>query len=121
MKAAGKYNETWDDVNMKNWDTLNQGVVELSPIEYKSLEELSTPYVAGIKPSFVAGNINPNTGQKLNYTLGWNAITVNDLMRSLNPGMNDILNTPQGKKWLDTYRIDVATTQPNLSAEQQEL
>lgn len=121
LKAAGKYNETWDDVDMKNWDTLNQGVVELSPIEYKSLEELSTPYVAGIKPSFVAGSVNPNTGQKLNYTLGWNAITVNDLMRSLNPGMNDILNTPQGKKWLDTYRIDVATTQPNLSAERQEL
>lgn len=116
LKAAGKYNADWDDVDMKNWDTLDKGVVDLSPIEYKSLEELSTPYVAAIKPSFVAGNINPKTGQKLNYALGWNAITADDLMRSLNPAMNDIIKTPQGEKWLDTYRTAIAKSNPNKDA-----
>lgn len=120
LKAAGKYNEDWDDVDMKNWSTLDQGVVGLSPIEYKSLEELSTPYVSALKPSFVAGNVNPNTGEKLSYTKGWMAITDQDLKRSLNPVMNDIIKTPQGQKWLDTYRAAASRVNPNADAAQKE-
>lgn len=120
LEAAGKYNKDWDDVDMKNWSTLDKGVVDLSPIEYMSLEELSTPYVSALKPSFVAGNVNPNTGEKLSYTKGWMAITDQDLMRSLNPVMNDIIKTPQGQKWLDTYRAAASRVNPNADAAQKE-
>lgn len=120
LKAAGKYNEDWDDVDMKNWDTLNNGVVDTSPMQYISLEELSTPYVSNLKPSYVVGNVNPNTGQKSPYTQGWMAITTDDLMNSLNPAMNDILSTPQGQKWLDTYRIKAARMKPELDNVQKE-
>ena len=45
MKAAGKYNDAWDDVDMKNWSTLDQGVVGLAPLEYRSVVEIVKPFL----------------------------------------------------------------------------
>lgn len=110
MKASGLYNYNWDvykdksgnikQFDVSNYDTLNEGILDqLSPIQYKSLREIVQPYVEGIKPTFYAGNVDPNTGIALAFTKGYQAITKKELSNVLDKSYDEILATPQGQMW----------------------
>lgn len=110
MKAKGLYNYNWDvykdksgnikQFDVSNYDTLNEGILDqLSPIQYKSLREIVQPYVEGIKPTFYAGNVDPNTGRALTFTKGYQAITKKELSNVLDKSYDEILATPQGQMW----------------------
>lgn len=118
LQAEGRYDKRMDSIDMRNWDTLNQGMItELSPAPYKSLLEVVKPYIDGLKPSFVEGNVNPITGQKLPFAMGYNAITADDLDRSLNMYKNEIVNTPQGRMWYEDTAKQVLAINPNATQE----
>lgn len=52
MKAQGKYNPNWDDININLWDTSNKGIMtELSPLEWMNANQLSNVYFDNLKPS----------------------------------------------------------------------
>lgn len=110
MKAKGLYNYNWDvyedaagnirQFDASNYDTLSEGILDqLSPIQYKTLGEIVKPYVDGIKPTFYAGNVDPNTGRSLPFTKGYQAITRNELSNVLDKAYDEILATPQGRMW----------------------
>lgn len=126
LKAKGKWKDSWDvyfnnDGSMSkfdatSWDTLNQGVLDqLSPVSYTSLFDIVNPYVKDIKPSFIEGNVNPITGQKLSYTKGYNAITEKDLNNILERSVNEIISTPQGRLWYQDIKNAVTTANPNAT------
>lgn len=84
LKAAGKYDETWDDVNMKGWDTLNQGVVGLAPLEYRSVVDIVKPFL-------------DNLGEK-SYRTGtgyiWKGKNKDMVEHQVQQNMSSILNSP---------------------------
>lgn len=118
LQAEGRYDERLDPIDIRNWDTLNKGMIPLlSPTPYKSLLEIVKPYVDGLKPSFIEGNVNPITGQKLPFAMGYNAITADDLYRSLDMYKNEIVRTPQGKMWYEDTAQQVLAMNPNATQE----
>lgn len=111
--AENRYASWMDDVDIANWDTLGKGIMtELSPIAYKSLQELGEPYTKDLKVRYYGGNQDPVSGQKRAWTNGWMAITPEDIARSLN--YEQIINSPQGAAWRERY----ARMNPNLTADQ---
>lgn len=111
--AENRYASWMDDVDIANWDTLGKGIMtELSPIAYKSLQELGEPYTKDLKVRYYGGNQDPVSGQKRAWTNGWMAITPEDIARSLN--YEQIINSPQGAAWRKRY----ARMNPNLTADQ---
>lgn len=111
--AENRYASWMDDVNIANWDTLGKGIMtELSPIAYKSLQELGEPYTKDLKVRYYGGNQDPVSGQKRAWTNGWMAITPEDIARSLN--YEQIINSPQGAAWRERY----ARMNPNLTDDQ---
>lgn len=98
MKADGLYKESWDDINVSQWDTVNKGIMNsLSPTKYVKMHDLADPYASQLKPTFYKGR-NPITGEFMPFT-NWEAITENDIKRTLSDPkvIRDVLNTPQGK------------------------
>ena len=108
LKSKDLYAQWMDEIDMANWDTLGmkgdaQGMMtDLSPIAYKSLEELAQPYTKDLESTYYGGNKNPITGEKRDWTSGWMAITKDDVARSLRFG--EIINTPQGAAWFKRYQ-----------------
>lgn len=103
--AAGRYAPWMDKINVSQWDTLGKDrmLTTLSPMPYKSLEELGSPYVEGIEPTYYGGNRNPlNPNEVRPWTSGWNAITYGDIADSLQ--YTEIINTPQGAAWRERYQ-----------------
>ena len=122
LQAAGMWNPSrnWNNKDTLNYNTLQEGILQdISPLQYKSLGELVRPYIEGIKPSFIAGNVNPNDpSQKLPYTKGWMAITNQDLYRTLNEKVNEIVQTPQGYAWYKDIADTVRSVNPNATDEE---
>lgn len=117
LRAKGLFKDSWDvyfdsQGNMRkfdasNYDTLSQGILDqLSPIEYKSLRDIVSPYVDKLKPHFIQGNVDPLTGRAAPFTKGYMAITESDIRDILDRSVNEIMQTPQGQMW---YR-DIANT-----------
>lgn len=122
LQAAGLWNPSrnWNNINTSQYNTLDKGVLEdLSPLQYKSLGEVVRPYIEGLKPSFIAGNVNPNNpNQKLPYTKGWMAITNQDLQRTLNEKANEIIQTPQGNAWYNDIADTMRSVNPEVTEEE---
>lgn len=123
--AEDRYKDSWDvyrdakgqwrQFDASSYDTLNEGVLEdLSPRRFSSMFELVNPYVKDLKPSFIAGSVNPITGQKMSFVRGYNAITEKDISDILDRSMNEILMSDTGQLW---YRdIANATRMQNPEA-----
>lgn len=122
LQAAGMWNPSrnWNNKDTLNYNTLQEGILQdISPLQYKSLGELVRPYIEGLKPSFIAGNVNPNDPkQKLPYTKGWMAITNQDLYRTLLEKTNEIIQTPQGRAWYNDISDSMKTVDPNVTEEE---
>lgn len=116
MKAKGLINEEWLDPRMANWNTDSEGVMtDLAPIQYKSLQELSRPYVEDIKPTFYKGKA-PISGAKMAYT-NWMAVTPQERYKELNAHFSDIMSTPQGQKWYENIANKTKAVNPNATKE----
>ena len=114
MKSKGLFNLDWEDKRMANWNTDTEGVMnELAPIQYKSLQEITKPYVEGIKPTFYKGRA-PISGAKMAFT-NWSAITPKERFKELNMHLGDIMSTPQGKKWYETIQNRVLSSNPEAT------
>lgn len=129
LKAKGLYNYNWDiyedaagnikQFNASNYDTLSEGILDqLSPIQYKTLGEIVRPYVEGIKPTFYAGSVDPNTGKSLPFTKGYQAITKKELSNVLDKSYDEILATPQGKMWYRDIYNSMKLTNPEVTKEE---
>lgn len=128
--AEDRYKSSWDvyrdakgqlrQFDASNYDTLNEGVLEdLSPRRYSSMFEIVNPYVKDLKPSFIAGSVNPITGQKMSFVKGYNAITEKDISDILDRSMNEILMSDAGQLW---YRdIANATRMQNPGATNEDI
>lgn len=101
LKSLGKYKESWDHIDMTSWDTLGgKGVMEdTSPLEYRSLEEIGSPYTSGLKDSYL-GKID-----RYRYSVG---VDEKKIRESLNVGATDIFNTPQGQAWYRDVSSELA-------------
>lgn len=103
LQAAGRYKRSWDPIDIASYRTLGpegQGIMsELSPLEYQSLEELTTPYAESLKPGYI-GHVDP-----YRYYTG---ITEEDVRRSLEPQFESITSTPQGQAWMRDVAQELA-------------
>lgn len=95
LAAAGKFNEIWHGIDFENYDTLNQGVFnDVSPLAYKDIRELSDPFYSKLDKGFL--------GTKGGYDYFGN--TVSDLERVADAHLNDVVNTPEGRKHMEVYK-----------------
>ena len=113
MQAQGKYNQNWDDININDWDTAQQGIMgNLAPLEYQSVRQLSDPYYSKLKPGRIGTKRDKTTGLYYDYT----GNTIQDLEAVANTNYNDMANTPQGKMYINqnlrTMGIDPNTATP---------
>ena len=113
MQAQGKYNQNWDDININDWDTSQQGIMgNLAPLEYQSVRQLSDPYYSKLKPGRLGTKRDKTTGLYYDYT----GNTIQDLEAVANTNYNDMANTPQGKMYINqnlrTMGIDPNTATP---------
>lgn len=100
LRAQGKYKESWDLIDIANWDSMNQGIMtDLSPLEYKSLHDIAAPYSQALKPSYLRA-VDP-----YRYMVG---VDENMIRNSLNTAASDIFSTPQGKAWYNDIATDLA-------------
>lgn len=118
LKAAGKYNLNWDDIDVRNWDTKGKGVMnDLTPLEYQSLEQFGSPYVNNLKPRFYK-DIDPNDPRnKMAYT-NWMAITRDDIARQFAQHVNDIKANPQGSQHYKDITSAYLKNNPNATQEE---
>lgn len=108
MKAAGKYNENWDDININQWNTSKSGVMnDLSPIEWMNANQLSDVYFNNLKPStlqsvYIDGIKYQRQG-----------ITYDTLKEIADARFNDLISTPQGQMY---YRDALRATNGDENA-----
>lgn len=97
--SQGAYLEDWDDyADLSQYDTLNSGILEeLSPVPYMNANQLSDQYFDQLKP----GTIRTVYKDGVRYIETGN--TVSDLETVANNHFNDLVNTPQGRMYYQTF------------------
>ena len=102
---SGKYNPDWHKVDYAGYDTTTQGVFsDTTPIAYKSVLELASPYYKDLQPHLIShGTRYDKYG-----------ITKEDLQGVANRSFNDIYNTPEGQMHMRT----LMSKNPGMTPEQ---
>lgn len=96
MRAAGKYNQDWDNINIGEWNTLQSGIMtDLAPIEYLTANALSNAYFDNLKPSTL------NSVYKDGIKYNRQGITYDTLKGIADARFNDLISTPQGQKYYE--------------------
>lgn len=101
LQAEGRYKESWDPYGpVSQWDTLKQGPIPVDVMEYKTVEEISTPVVADLlKHGSYLGHTDRD-----HYMHG---VTEKDIRASINDQFDSIMATPQGQKHLEDTRNEL--------------
>lgn len=104
LQAKGLYDETWDDVDVTNYDTVNQGVLkQLSPLEYRSIVDITKPFVDNLHESSMGGD-----GQYL-----YSGVSKKRTRAQVESNMSGILNSPFADKHIESImrrdKVDRAT------------
>lgn len=108
MKAAGKYNENWDDININQWNTSKSGVMnDLSPIEWMNANQLSDVYFNNLKPSTLKSVYRDGIKYQRQ------GITYDTLKEIADARFNDLISTPQGQMY---YRDALRATNGDENA-----
>lgn len=99
MQAEGTYNKDWDDSNIAQYDTLGNKKVfsDISPVKFMTANQLSNPYFDNLKPGDL-GSVKQ--GGVLYRVKG---ISENDLYQVATQRFNDLVNTPQGQKYMNQF------------------
>ena len=93
LMLSGKYNPDWHNVDYTGYDTTQQGTFnDTTPIAYKSVLELASPYYKDLQPRLIShGTRYDKYG-----------ITAEDVKSVANRSFNDIYNTPEGQMHMRT-------------------
>lgn len=98
LKAQGKYNDQWDDIDISNWDTSTAGIMnDLAPVEYMTANQLSNPYFDNLRPGMLGSKFVD--GVKYNIT----GNNYQDLLSVAKAHYNDLIKTPQGRKYYEQF------------------
>lgn len=98
MQAAGRYNPQWDQIDINNWNTTQQGIMnELAPVEYINANELSNKYFDNLRP----GSLPDVWKNGIKYNAIGN--TYEDLLAVAKSHQNDLINTPQGQQYYKQF------------------
>lgn len=98
MKAEGMYNPEWDNIDIANWDTNTQSIMdELAPVRYMTANQLSNAYFDNMKP----GTLDPVWQKGIKYNVTGN--TYSDLLAIAKAHENDLINTPQGAMYMKQF------------------
>lgn len=98
LKAQGKYNDQWDDIDISNWDTSKSGIMnDLAPVEYMTANQLSNPYFDNLRP----GSLGSKFVDGVKYNITGN--NYQDLLSVAKAHYNDLINTPQGRKYYEQF------------------
>lgn len=98
MQASGEYNENWDDIDVSNYNTLQNGVLkELAPTPYMNANQLSNAYFDNMRQ----GTIGTTWQDGVRYTMTGN--TMDDLYAVADAHMNDLISTPQGRMYMRDF------------------
>lgn len=105
LMLSGKYNPDWHKVDYAGYDTTTQGVFsDTTPIAYKSVLELASPYYKDLQPHLIShGTRYDKYG-----------ITKEDVQGVANRSFNDIYNTPEGQMHMRT----LMSKNPGMTPEQ---
>lgn len=117
LKAEGKYKESWDPINISRWRTIGpQGQInmmtDLSPIEYKSLHDIASPYSQALEDQYL---------DRIDRYRYWKGVDEAQIRNALNTASTDIFNTPQGQAWYRDISSELAMqgiTDPNAVREE---
>lgn len=97
MTAKGVYNPQWDDVNINTWDTRQNGIMsKLAPVEYKEVGDLADPYFEELSKNAV------HNFKKSDGSYDYYGVDDKDLANATDRYVNQIANTIQGSKHIDT-------------------
>lgn len=105
LMASGKYKESWDQIDIANWDTLGVGgaaqgiMTDLSPLEYKTLHDIAAPYSQALKDQYLG---------KIDRYRYWKGVDEAQIRNALNTASTDIFNTPQGQAWYRDISSELA-------------
>lgn len=100
LQAQGKYKKSWDNIDIANWDTTKQGIMtDLSPLEYKDLHDIASPYSQALKDQYLG---------KIDRYRYWVGVDENQIRQSLNNAATDIFSTPQGTAWYNDIKTEMA-------------
>lgn len=98
LKAEGMYNPEWDTIDIANWDTNAQSIMnELAPVRYMTANQLSNSYFDNMKP----GTLDPVWQKGIKYNVTGN--TYSDLLAVAKAHENDLINTPQGAMYMKQF------------------
>lgn len=95
MKAQGKYNPNWDNIDINQWDTIGNKriMTELAPLEWVNANQLSNAYFDNLKPSTL------DSVYKNGVKYQRQGIIYNDLKEIADAKFNDLVATPQGQMY----------------------
>lgn len=99
MKADGTYNEDWDLSDIEHYDTLgrNQVFSDIAPVKFMTANQLSNPYF----DNMAKGDLGPVWQNGILYRVKGN--TIEDLYQVATQHFNDLVNTPQGQKYMQQF------------------
>lgn len=94
LMLENKFNEMWHGIDFTNYDTTKQGVFQdVSPLAYKSVRDLSDPYMKHLEPGYI----------KTEGSYDYYGNTKGDIEKTIAANFNDIVNTPEARKHMEMY------------------
>lgn len=109
MQAQGLYNPNWDDIDISNYDTSQQGILtELTPVAYQGIYDLTSTIAK--TPDQYIGHIDPYT-----YQVG---VTEDMLRNSIRQGIGNIASNPAAQLTMRDIQMEYAARGIALTPEQ---
>ena len=107
LMARGMYNPEWHNVDFLNYDTTTAGTFnDVSPLAYKSIQDLTEPYYKGIQDSFL------QTKGGYDYT----GVTPEMIANIADTNFSGIVNTPEAQKHMALYRQQTGADEEQAKA-----
>lgn len=107
LMARGMYNPEWHNVDFLNYDTTKAGTFnDVSPLAYKSIQDLTEPYYKGIQDSFL------QTKGGYDYT----GVTPEMIANIADTNFSGIVNTPEAQKHMELYRKQTGADEEQAKA-----
>ena len=95
LMIQGKYNPEWHGIDYNNYNTLNNGIFsDISPLAYKSVQDLTEEYYKGIQDSYI--------GTKGGYD--YTGVTKSRIEEIADKNLSGIMITPEAQKHMDIYK-----------------
>ena len=95
LMARGMYNPEWHNVDFLNYDTTKAGTFnDVSPLAYKSIQDLTEEYYKGIQDSFL----------KSEGGYDYTGVTPEMIANIADTNFSGVVNTPEAQKHMQIYR-----------------